>query len=229
MPVPGDDEGRARVGKGTDTDVQRKVTAFVTRGESASTELLVFWHAGSGVQIPAGTVEDGESFEEAARREAAEETGLDCLRLVRLLGERRHQAPAGHAFLGKECALHTRPGHDAPATNRTLGRVQVEVVERAGEYARVRYEERDLDAPEGCEPLVYARLEGWVPADLLRSAQLRRFYHFRAVGPTPEKWSQQAEPEHVFELSWVPLRTAGDRLLVEQKQQWLDEFADQLT
>jgi 8-oxo-dGTP diphosphatase len=40
-------------------------------------------------QFPAGAVEDGESFEEAAVRETAEETGL-TVEAVKMLGERVH-------------------------------------------------------------------------------------------------------------------------------------------
>lgn len=39
-----------------------------------------------GVQVPAGTVQDGEALGAAAIREAGEETGLDGLTLVRYLG-----------------------------------------------------------------------------------------------------------------------------------------------
>jgi 8-oxo-dGTP pyrophosphatase MutT (NUDIX family) len=62
----------------------RKVTCFITRAGKSGAELLVFNHPGSGVQIPAGTVEPGESSEASDRREAAEETGLIDMLLIRL-------------------------------------------------------------------------------------------------------------------------------------------------
>jgi 8-oxo-dGTP pyrophosphatase MutT (NUDIX family) len=54
--------------------------------------LLVFLHADdehfdrSGLQVPAGTVRDGELPEQAVLREAFEETGLGGLRIERYLG-----------------------------------------------------------------------------------------------------------------------------------------------
>ena len=40
----------------------------------------------AGIQIPGGTIEDGEEPDEAVQREAFKETGLEKLRLVSHLG-----------------------------------------------------------------------------------------------------------------------------------------------
>jgi 8-oxo-dGTP pyrophosphatase MutT (NUDIX family) len=53
-----------------------KVTAFITRKSDNGTELLLFKHPNAGIQLPAGTVEIGEKHDDAAKREAMEETGL---------------------------------------------------------------------------------------------------------------------------------------------------------
>ncbi len=67
-----------------------KVIAYIVRGD----RFVVFLHEDdadplleSGLQVPAGTVEAGETPAEAALREASEETGLAGLRIVRYLGE----------------------------------------------------------------------------------------------------------------------------------------------
>ncbi|WP_279620723.1 NUDIX domain-containing protein [Priestia megaterium] len=56
-----------------------KVMAYITRFNGHHTELLVYKHKDypeAGVQVPAGTVEEGETIEEALYREIKEESGL---------------------------------------------------------------------------------------------------------------------------------------------------------
>jgi 8-oxo-dGTP pyrophosphatase MutT (NUDIX family) len=67
----------------------RKVLAYVTREREGMRELLVFAHRDypeAGLQVPAGTVKEGEEIEVALLREVGEETGLAAWRVVRKLG-----------------------------------------------------------------------------------------------------------------------------------------------
>jgi 8-oxo-dGTP pyrophosphatase MutT (NUDIX family) len=68
-----------------------KVFAYITNRD----RLLVFAHPdhpGAGIQVPAGSLEHGETPREGVMREAFEETGLTSLRLVRFLGLTRFDA-----------------------------------------------------------------------------------------------------------------------------------------
>lgn len=68
-----------------------KVVAYILRGQGRDAKLLVFEHdkqwSEAGIQVPAGTVDQGEAIEVAVLREAEEECGLRDLRIVRKLDE----------------------------------------------------------------------------------------------------------------------------------------------
>ncbi len=69
--------------------VKHKVFAYITYGDL----LLVFNHPyapEAGIQVPAGTMEEGEEPEEAVMREAFEETGLSGLQPRAFLGAYDH-------------------------------------------------------------------------------------------------------------------------------------------
>mgnify|MGYP003797653075 CR=1 FL=1 len=91
---------------------------YVVRGN----ELLVFEHPNSpeaGLQVPAGTVEQGEDHEDAVLREVAEETGLPDVRIVRKLGSYHYH------FLFQRDEIHHRHVHHlelaGPAPDRWIG------------------------------------------------------------------------------------------------------------
>jgi 8-oxo-dGTP pyrophosphatase MutT (NUDIX family) len=73
--------------------IGEKVIAYITQGE----KLLVFshpFHPAAGIQVPGGTLTEGESPHEAVMREAWEETGLDSLRIRSFLGVRDYDLSA---------------------------------------------------------------------------------------------------------------------------------------
>lgn len=88
--------------------------AYTTHGE----RLLVFTHPHApeaGIQVPAGTVEEGEDPAEAVLREATEETGLRGLKLVGFLGEReRDLAGSGRDEIHHRRFYHLRYAGDPP-------------------------------------------------------------------------------------------------------------------
>lgn len=87
--------------------VREKVLCYVVRGG----RLLVFRHLDqawdlSGLQVPGGSVEPGESPEAAAVREAHEETGVEGLRVVRKLGEVEYDMAPYRSELQRRHVFH---------------------------------------------------------------------------------------------------------------------------
>lgn len=96
--------------------MQLKALAYITRKHNNDTQLLVFTHRHhpeAGLQIPAGTVEEGEEIEHALFREIHEESGLthDDLKLIRKLAvfESQEWGTIRHVF---HLAI-TRPQKDS--------------------------------------------------------------------------------------------------------------------
>lgn len=106
--------------------MKRKAFAYVTHGR----RLLLFTHPDhpeAGVQVPAGTVENGETPEAAVLREAREETGREDLELVRFLGETtRDMADFDRNEVHHRSFFHMRCTGDPPETWRTYELVPAE-------------------------------------------------------------------------------------------------------
>jgi 8-oxo-dGTP pyrophosphatase MutT (NUDIX family) len=211
-----------------------KVTAFVTRGATPSRELLVFRHPLAGVQIPAGTVEAGESAATAALRETSEETGLTAVTVAAYLGARRSILRNDLRGVMRRAALLTRPGPDAPVADAPswfLGLRRglfVRLLQEEGGWAEVAFEEFDDPAHLAAAPA--RRMVGWLPSDAVTASVERHFFHLTAAAPTFATWVQHAEEwEFRFELFWVPLAhpVVIDHLVPSQAA-WLDEYAGRL-
>lgn len=129
--------------------VRRTVKAYVTHGR----RLLVFRqpeHPEAGIQVPGGTVHPDESLDDAALREAFEETGLDNLRLVAFLGDARYDGrPRGKNEIDHRHYYHLRVDGDVPDRWQHW-----ETDPSEGHYDRILFEFFWADLPDGVPPLI---------------------------------------------------------------------------
>lgn len=84
-----------------------KVAAYIT----CENQLLVFTHVDypqAGIQVPAGTVAEEESLDDAVLRKAFEETGLPNLQIKSFLGTRIYDLPSVD---GRDNVIHRHYYH----------------------------------------------------------------------------------------------------------------------
>lgn len=194
-----------------------KVAAFITRSTAAGRELLVFSRPKAGVQLPAGTMEAGETPEVAVMREAREESGLNALRIIRHLETIPQGFEPNDRMLLEPYTLITSLG----AVPLTRG-FHVQVVGSAGDEDDVCYE-FTRDEQGRFQPDMRSR--GSIPRRLLTTDVTRHLFHLTATANTPERWSVEAD-RHTFSLYWTPLRR--DVGLIPQQARWLDLVYERL-
>ena len=95
--------------------VKDKVLCYVVRDG----RLLVFRHTDYsyeevGIQVPAGSIQPGETPEEAALREAGEETGLKDFTIVRKLGEFQYDISPYRLEIQNRHVFHLELAEDTP-------------------------------------------------------------------------------------------------------------------
>ena len=184
-------------------EIIEKVTAFVTREWEGERQLLLFQHPNAGVQIPAGTVEKGESPEQAVLREAAEETGLTGFSILRYLG-------------CAERELHARPDVTSFDWARLRRGIPVVLTGRSADgFTQVTCEEPDrFPDPQ----YVTTCITGWVPDEALADTRRRHFFLLAFDGRTDERWTAFTD-NHTFTLFWASLADLPE--IVHPQDEWL--------
>ena len=192
-----------------------KVTAFVTKEQTAGVELLLFRHPFAGIQLPAGTVEPGESPDKAAIREVWEETGLRDVTIKQPLGSIEETRP-GHVFIALPTKVYARPDVSSFDWAQLRRGIRVRLLREAEGFTQVTYEE--WDRFPNSQYVTYC-ISGWVPTGALSAVQHRYLFHLVAASDGPRSWTHFAD-SHTFEPFWAPLDALPR--LVEPQQRWLD-------
>jgi 8-oxo-dGTP pyrophosphatase MutT (NUDIX family) len=193
-----------------------KVTAFILRHTTSTPDLLLFEHPSAGIQVPAGTVEEGEDPQTAAMREAGEESGLSGLVPEGFLGSVEETPVIGDRFIARATTVYSRPEAASFDWAHFRSGLTVELLRRAGGFAQVTFVE-----PDRWPDPQYAtyQITGWVPEKVLAATATRHFYLFSHPGHTPASWTVPIDYQ-LFKPFWAPL----DRLpeIVSPQKPWLE-------
>jgi len=128
-----------------------KLCACVIRDGADGPELLVFEHPRAGIQIPKGTLEEGESHRDGVLRELAEETGVTDVEIVRSIGTwERLTTVAGEPQTHKWEVFELRP--TTPLDEEWIHSAEGSEIER-GLMLRCHWLKLDIFALEAMHPV----------------------------------------------------------------------------
>lgn len=206
--------------------VAEKVTALIVRDTPAGRRLLLFRHPSAGIQIPAGTVEEGEAPELAALREGREESGLSELAIVRHLGTHETVLPEGQVLFRETATVYSRPDPGSWDWARVQRGLRASVLRREGAWVQIDFRETNRYPDPEYDTF---RITGWVAEDQLCATVRRHLYLLTPTGPVPEgEWVVDID-YHLFRPFWAPLSellAAGSDIIVEPQRWWLAYLRD---
>lgn len=198
--------------------VVEKVTAFVTRERNGVNELLLFRHPTAGIQIPAGTVEKGETPETAVTREVYEETGLRDVKIEKSLGCIENELEENERIVAKTTQVYTNPSLSSNVYKDDLTRgLTVAYNSTYKDFTHVSYIEYDSVPNPTC---IRCNITGWVPSEKLSARKTRYFFQLTSPEETASEWEVESDRGHVFTLFWAPVSPAPP--IVSPQDKWLD-------
>ena len=188
-------------------------------GRQGQPQVLLFQHPQAGIQIPAGTVEEGEDWQTAVLREAAEETGLTQLAIQRHLGQIDNELAPDEAILNRKCQILSQPDeHSIPFQPIFSRGYTLRVGKEHGRFRQITYLEYDqLPNPQA----ITLYIDGWLPSHYLSTVKTRHYVQLTCHETTPDRWSLPGDNNHVFSPFWADLQPKPT--VVAPQNRWLDD------
>ena len=202
------------------SEIVQKVTAFIIRERDEVRELLVFKHPTAGIQIPAGTVEEGEDIEAAVKREVYEETGLQFVEIENYLGCFENELEDNQRIIAETTPVYIQPDLTAIPYKRKLPKgLTVDYHSTRADFTHISYIEYEYD--QFYKPVcIDTNITGWVPNEKVSAQKKRHFFHLSTQEETADAWELKSDQGHIFKPYWTPLSPKPK--IIPPQDQWLD-------
>ncbi|MFX0142343.1 MAG: NUDIX domain-containing protein [Candidatus Hodarchaeota archaeon] len=198
-----------------------KITAFITR-EKKNEQLLLIHHPNAGIQIPAGTVEEGETVVEALKREIKEETGIRSIKIKNYIGSQTTMLFNNEFLLSTKTKVYSRPIPTSFDWAELRKGITVTSNRSHGEYTQITYKEYDrYPNPR----YVTYKITGWVFTKTLSKKRKRHFFHVITDEEVKNEWEIFVD-NHKFKLFWSPLDNLAN--IINPQYKWLEYVRNNL-
>lgn len=193
-----------------------KVTAFITGKNHRKDQLLLISHPHAGIQIPAGTVENGESVFDAVLREVFEETGIQNAQIIREIGKTEKELPESQYVVTETSTVYSRPDPISFGWASIRRGITVNhLMRNENGYCHITYKEHD----NVLEPsYITYQITGWIPSCNISKNISRQFFHLKSHEELPDRWTKEADG-HTWELFWAPISSLPS--LSKSSTEWL--------
>ena len=198
----------------------QKVTAFIVRERGGIKELLVFKHPTAGIQIPAGTVEEGEDIENAVKRETHEETGLQLVEIESYLGCFENELENNQRIIAETTQVYVEPNLTAIPYKRKLSKgLTVDYLSTQKDFTHISYIEYAYNKFH--KPIsIDTNITGWVLNESLSAQKKRHFFLMSTREETADAWELKGDQGHIFKPYWTPLSPKPN--IIPPQDKWLD-------
>ncbi|MFX1284201.1 MAG: NUDIX domain-containing protein [Promethearchaeota archaeon] len=195
--------------------VVEKVTAFITRNKKEKNELLLFIHPNAGIQIPAGTVEKGETVKEALMREVTEETGLKKISIRNYIGFKDRKLPKNQFFISEKTKVYSRPTSNSFDWAELRKGITVTSNRTLDDYTQITFREYDRYPDQN---YITYQITGWILTTNLSKKMRRHFFHIVINEEAQDEWEIFAD-NHLFRVFWSPFMNLPD--IIAPHRHWL--------
>lgn len=198
-----------------------KVTAFILRNDNS--EILLFKHRDNSIQIPSGTVESGETVEEALYREICEETGIQTSSItsVRKIDFINNDLERNELVIENFADIYSEPSFNSYKWGKLRKGITVNGVGKENDFVQIEYKEfKD----ETQKDIKYFTLLCWVENTSTSKLKTR---HYFIVNINCEIDNYIIETDNsVFSLFWHRIKDGN--ICTGNQKSWFEIMLKQL-